>query len=510
MVDRARHGEPTPPITFDIPANQVRARFGAAAVTMADEVTQALRQACGNVDTSTETLVDTGRDWWPLTVGWALNGEVPAMASAVARPVTAAETAAVLAVCHDARIPVTAMGGRSGVCGNSVPVFGGVLLDLTALQGVVAVDDDSLQVDVRAGTFGNSLESTLRDDHQLTLGHWPQSVELSTVGGWLACRSAGQYSTRYGKIEDMVIGLEVALADGRIIHTGGAAPRSATGPDLTQLFVGSEGTLGVITEARLRVHPAPATDRRRAFGFSSFDEGLAASRRILRRGATPAVLRLYDTTESGRTFGTSGAHVLIVLDEGDPELIGAVLAVVDDECKAAIRLDDALVQLWLDHRNDISILEAVVRAGLTVDTIEIAARWAALPGLYEEVIAALVAMEGTLVASAHQSHAYTNGACLYFTFAGRVASDGAAGTVANAADSYYRRAWDLVMSVTIAHGGTISHHHGIGLNRGRHLTRALGPAFEVLVAMKHALDPRGVLNPGKLGLPSPFGEVPWP
>jgi alkyldihydroxyacetonephosphate synthase len=115
-----------------------------------------------------------------------------------------------------------------------------------------------------------------------------------------------------------------------------------------------------------------------------------------------------------------------------------------------------------------------------------------------------------VVASAHQSHAYPDGACLYFTFAGHPATDGASGSMVNAAETYYRRAWDAVVSVTAAHGGALSHHHGIGLNRGRYLPRALGPAFDVLVAVKAALDPTGVLNPGKLGLPSPFGEVPWP
>src|SRR5205823_10599306 len=128
-----------------------------------------------------------------------------------------------------AHLPVTAMAGRSGVCGASIPVFGGVALDLCGLSGIVAVDDESLLVDVRAGTFGNDLEDDLRTGHGLTLGHWPQSIELSTVGGWLACRSAGQYSTRYGKIEDMVTGLEVALSDGRLVRVGGRGPRTASG-----------------------------------------------------------------------------------------------------------------------------------------------------------------------------------------------------------------------------------------------------------------------------------------
>src|SRR6476619_7262581 len=153
-------------------------------------------------------------------------------------------------------MPVTAAAGRSGVCGASVPVFGGVLLDLTAIEGIVGVDRESMLVDVRPGTFGDVFEDELRAEHQVTCGHWPQSMALSTVGGWLACRGAGQYSTRYGKIADIVVGLEAVLADGRVVRTGGS-PRAAAGPHLNQLFVGSEGTLGVITEATLRAHPVP-------------------------------------------------------------------------------------------------------------------------------------------------------------------------------------------------------------------------------------------------------------
>src|SRR4029077_20152774 len=149
-------------------------------------------------------------------------------ASVIVRPHSADEVAAVLRVCNDARVPVTAAAGRSGVCGASVPVFGGVLLDLTAMAGIVDVDHTSMLVDVKPGTFGDVFEDELRAAHGVTCGHWPQSMALSTVGGWLACRGAGQLSTRYGKIEDIVTGLDVVLADGSLIHTGGL-PAAAAG-----------------------------------------------------------------------------------------------------------------------------------------------------------------------------------------------------------------------------------------------------------------------------------------
>jgi alkyldihydroxyacetonephosphate synthase len=150
-------------------------------------------------------------------------------------------------------------------------------------------------------------------------------------------------------------------------------------------------------------------------------------------------------------------------------------------------------------------LESLVRAGIVADTIEISAAWRALPAIYRRALEALNALDGTVAASAHQSHAYTDGACLYFTFAGRPAGAGRDG-----AESYYRQAWDAVMDATTRAGGALSHHHGIGINRARYLAAYLGGAFEVLAAVKGALDPHGILNPGKMGLPSPFGVAPWP
>jgi alkyldihydroxyacetonephosphate synthase len=453
-----------------------------------------LAGACREVTTGDSARVEAGRDWWPLAARWAVEGQVPALPAVVCRPGSTAEVSAVLAACHAAGVAVTPFAGQSGVCGGSLPLRGGVAVDLTGLDGIVAIHHADLLVEVRAGTFGPDLEAALRSTG-LTLGHWPQSFDLSTVGGWLACRSAGQYSTRYGKVEDMVAGLEVVLADGTVIRTGGRAPRAATGPDLTQLFVGSEGTLGIITDAALRVHLRAPAERRAAYGFGGFTTGLDACRRILRRGATPAVLRLYDPAESARQFDRPGQAVLVVVDEGDPVLVDATMAVVDEECSSAVRLDVELAGRWLDQRNHLPPLADLVRAGLVVDTVEVAGRWSALPVVYADALATLEALEGTIAASAHQSHAYPDGACLYFTFAGRPADPGV-----EAAEVYYRRAFDAVTAAAERAGGALSHHHGVGLNRGRYLPAHLGPAFSVLEAVKAALDPTGILNPGKLGL----------
>ncbi|MGH9088553.1 MAG: FAD-binding oxidoreductase [Acidimicrobiales bacterium] len=525
---------PVPPTTVDAEPGAVTDRLAGARVEVPPSVLGRIAASGAEVRAGDAERVAAGRDWWPLAIGWAVRGQVPARPGAVVRPTTAAQVAAVLDACCAAGVPITPMAGRSGVCGGSVPVFGGVALDCTGLVHGFRVDETSLVADVPAGLFGPDVESALRATGSgYTLGHWPQSMELSTVGGWLACRSAGQYSTRYGKIEDMVVGLQVVLADGRVVETEGRAPRAATGPNLSQLFVGSEGVLGVITGARLRVHPVPPAEGRRAFGFAAFADGLDACRRILRRGATPAVLRLYDPAESGRSFDRGNTCVLVVLDEADPALLAATLSIVDDECRGASRLDDDLVGRWFANRNDVSALAPLWRSGIVVDTAEVAGNWAALPRLAEDVVAALAALPGTVAASVHQSHAYRDGACLYFTFAGRRpgagnedspppgaggagAHEGRTGASAAATEGdlaweegYYRRAWDTLTAVVASLGAAISHHHGIGLNRSRFLPFALGSSYPVLVALKQALDPTGILNPGKLGLPSAFGEVPW-
>ncbi|HLN17754.1 MAG TPA: FAD-binding oxidoreductase [Acidimicrobiales bacterium] len=502
---------PTPPTPIEADPAATSDRLDGPRVAVPADVLARLADSGAEVSTDDGHRAEAGRDWWPLAIGWAAAGQVPARPAAVVRPSSTAQVAEVLSICSRAGVPVTAAAGRSGVCGGAVPVFGGISLDLTGLKGgLFDLDETSLLADVAAGTFGPDLEAQLRASGSgYTLGHWPQSMDLSTVGGWLACRSAGQYSTRYGKVEDMVIGLEVVLADGRVVRTEGAGPRAATGPNLTQLFVGSEGTLGVITAARLVVHPVPPAEGRRAYGLASFAAGLEVCRRILRRGATPAVLRLYDEVESQRNFELTGTCALVVLDEADEGLLAATLAVVDEEAAAggAAALDAALVGRWLEHRNDVSALAPLWRAGIVVDTAEVAGRWSVLDGLATTVTGELARLPGTLVASVHQSHAYPDGACLYFTFAGRAPEgDESAGW----AEDYYRSAWDALTAVVLGRGAAISHHHGIGLNRSRFLPEALGAGFSVLTALKAALDPAGILNPGKLGLPSTHGAVPWP
>ncbi len=460
---------------------------------LSSAIIKELSMAGLEVDTSTIERANHARDWWPRLIPEVAAGRVENWPAAVVRVTSTASVQATLRIAAAHRLPVTAQGGRSSVVGGATPVTGGVALDLTAMNQILELDEVSGTVRVEVGAFGPDLEEFL-NAHGFTVGHFPQSFDLATVGGWIASRGAGQFSNRYGTIDDLVRALTVVLARGEVVHLGGRGPREAVGPELARLFIGSEGTLGVITEATLLVRRRAHYDRRRAYSFSTFADGLEACRRILQRGARPAVLRLYDESESTRHFDLSDC-ALIALDEGDPHLVDATMTVVDEECASAESRESTLVQRWLERRNDVGALAPLWERGVAVDTIEVAGPWSILPVLHQSVRDALCALEGMYVVSVHQSHAYDDGACLYFTFAGH----------SNDAATLYRRAWDVAMAEVITLGGAISHHHGVGRNRARFVRGALGDSFGLLVDVKNLLDPEGIMNPGVLGL----GADPW-
>ena len=343
------HMPSPPPIELN---GDVRERLGGERVALDDRFLERLAGECAIVDSSPAALAESGRDWWPISLRWALSGAVPARPGVVARPADTGEVAGVLRCCNEAGIPVTAAGGRSGVCGGAVPVFGGVSLDCCGLFGVQEINADGSLVDVRAGTFGDALEDELGSGHGITIGHWPQSVELATVGGWIACRGAGQYSTRYGKIEDIVAGLEVVLADGTVVRTGcsgrsrgRAALRHGPRPDRS-----IRGQRGNPRRPHRGQAPGAPLELPRSGGrrgpSRALPDGLEALRRTLRRGATPAVVRLYDAVESKRHFDTAGEHVLIALDEGDGAIVEATMAVLEEECRSAAPLEVGVVEQW--------------------------------------------------------------------------------------------------------------------------------------------------------------------
>ena len=440
------------------------------------------------------------RDCWPRLVLLERSGVALPVPDVVVRPTTTDEVARLLSWCQAERVPVTPYAGGSGVVGGAVATQGGICLDLTGLSGLVALDEVSGVASFRAGTFGPVAEAAA-NDAGFTIGHFPSSIMCSTVGGWVAARGAGQLSTRYGKAEDLVVAVEAVLPDGTVWRTR-PAPRTASGPDLWRLLAGAEGTLGVITEVTLRLHPLPETREFGGWLFPSLTAGVEALRQVLRSGARPAVLRLYDELDTSLVLGGQGLAVgegalLVAVCEGDERVVTAEHAVIAAACADAVDLGPGPGEHWWDHRYSVSFNLPRVLSGQLLgphgvaDTIEVAALWADLPGVYAAMRAAMG--EHVAVVMAHVSHCYPEGASIYWTLATDAVDD------ANALERY-DRAWTAGMRACLDSGGSISHHHGVGQARASWLAEELGAGHDVLRRIKDALDPAGVCNPGKLGL----------
>jgi len=414
---------------------------------------------------------------------------------AVLEPASTDDVARALALCRSLGVAVVPFGGGSGVCGAIAPGPGSVALSTRRLAGLRRVDGGDLIAVFGAGTMGVDAEHALAS-HGLTLGHWPQSIEISTVGGWIATRASGQFSTAYGSIEDLVLALEVVLPDGSILRTR-ETPRAAAGPDLRQLFLGSEGTLGVVTEVTFSVRPRAATTRGQAFHFGDFQAGIDAIRRALRGSWRPPVARLYDARESRRNFRDFVPReraLLLLLHEGPEAVVAAEVAALERICRESggVPSDAAAVDQWLGHRNRVPSFRSFLEQGVIVDTIEVAATWSRVGALYDGVVGALSKVPGVLSATAHSSHSYRSGTCLYFSFAAKPEDP------ARLRETY-GACWRAAMEATLAAGGGIAHHHGIGRVRRSWLGAEIGETgVTVLRALKHALDPAGLLNPGNL------------
>jgi len=500
------------------------------AARLPDDVRRELVSIFGEAGVSSADAerIAYSQDRWPLGLIWTRAGKVPYPPDAVVWPERTEQVSALLRLANRLDLPVVPYGGGSGVCGGTVPVRGGIVLDLKRMDRVLSLREEALLLEVEAGALGQPLEEAV-NRRGYTLGHFPSSMACSTVGGWLAARSAGQLSTKYGKIEDLCVGLEAVLPAGDVV-VARPVPRAATGPDWKQLLIGSEGTLGVITKAWLRVAPAPDARAFRSFRFPTVDAGLRAIRETLRRGLRPAAVRLYDPMDTlvgvaggqkgGGAVGSAirelvdrakslllahpqiaplverfaggGCHSVFVF-EGDRDLVELEEAAVARIAAAAGGEDrgPAPAERWYGHRYDISFKQsAVFHEGAFVDTMEVVAPWDVLPRLYEAVKGAV---SGLAVALAHFSHAYPEGCSIYFTFAAACETDAAS-------ESRYREIWDAALTACLGAGGTISHHHGIGLSKARFMERELGGFLAAYRAVKRALDPRNILNPGKMGL----------
>ena len=437
---------------------------------------------------------------------------------AVVSPASHASVRAVLGVCAQAGVAVVPFGGGTSVVGGVEPERGGfsavIALDLGRLDRLVAIDERSLVAVLEPGLRGPEAEELLAR-RGLTLGHVPQSFEYASLGGFAATRSVGQASTGYGRFDALVTGLRCAAPAGDVEPP--TVPASAAGPSIRELIVGSEGALGVITELALRVRPRPRARRCEGWMFGCFSEGVDALRRLEQQGIAPDVARLSDETETrvsmalaggglkpalGRLYlrarGAAAGCLVIAGWEGTQEavrrrhLAGARLL----RRAGGLAVGRAPGAAWRRSRFTAPYLrDDLLDHGVMVDTLETATTWSnlmALRGAVADALDRALAARGTpALVMCHVSHLYPTGASLYFTFLARQEAERPL--------EQWRAAKRAATDAIVASGGTITHHHGVGRDHGAWLAAEIGtPGVQALAAAKAALDPAGIMNPGKL------------
>ena len=424
------------------------------------------------------------------------------VADVVVRPNTTEEVATTLAAAAAEGVPVVPRGGGSGSQGGAIPEPGGILLDLGGLDQIGELDESTLTVRAGAGVPGFGLEEWL-NERGYTFPHYPASLHLAHVGGYLAAKGSGVLSTKYGKIEDLVASIQVALPSGEIIDTV-PIPRHAVGPDLNQLFIGSEGTLGVITEASLLLRPLP---EHRSFRILSFDDlatGIEAVRRVLQAGWRPAAVRLHDPEATRVNLARildvdiSGVKLVLVFDGPQPLVETEEREVVRSLVADGGRDEGAeIAEQWWENRFRIYYPPFKPELPQVWGTIDLAAGYKQMLPAWEAVRELMLRdySQYGLVFTGHFSHWHTWGTMVYGRFILEDPPDDV-----DAAVAIYDEIWRRTSEVILREGAVINDHHGVGLKLAHDLPAQYGSAWGVLETLKGALDPARVMNPGKLGL----------
>lgn len=466
-----------------------------------------LRGAVGadQVSTDEADLVAASADWSWMAQSLRHHDRPLPTADVVVRPDSTAEVEAVVRIASEYGAPVVPRGGGSGTQGGTLALYGGIAVDLTRLNRILEVDETSLAVTVQAGIDGAELEKEL-SSYGLTLAHYPGSHHFgATIGGSLAARGSGVVSTKYGKAEDLVMQVEAVLPPGRRVETL-PVPSHAAGPDLLQTLVGSEGTLGIITQATMRLDPVPEARSFLSFQLPSVEDGIEACRRVMTRRIVPAAMRLYDEADSAKLtamldLDTTGVLLVVVLD-GTEDAMALEERGIAGICRdiGGADLGPGPAQTWWDGKYEPFSKQNAPAPPTIFGTTDTCARFVDLPGLYrakKRTIEEGFAQYGARY-TAHFSHWYPWGGMIYDRF---YVDDGPDDP--EAALELHDRLWDAAVETSLAGRGIINEHHGVGLKLGRFMRPQHGEAFELLVALKNAWDPDGIMNPGKLGFGAP-------
>jgi alkyldihydroxyacetonephosphate synthase len=477
-----------------------------AAVTR-DTLTEALARIVGaeNVIAQPEARARYANDQWWYAVAAAAAGTPLSVPDAAVCPRTAEQVAELVRLLNELRVPVTPWGGGSGVQGAANADLGGVVIDLRGLNRVRYTDRKSLICEVEAGKVTRDFEAELNTEG-LSFTHYPASTEWATIGGSIAARGSGVLSSKYGKIEDHVLSLEFVTPTGELVTTPNV-PRHAAGPELTQLLVGAEGTLGIITAARVKLRLLP---RHRVFlvaSFKSLAAGIEAGRVIMTTGLKPPVMRLYDAHAASHSLARAvdttltDATFVMMFDGEYPDLVELEARKALEVCKAngGEILPAALGALWWERRYVFYYPPYAPELPSIWGTVDVVADFARIERVYEattEAMRAACPPEYNLSLSTHLSHWYEWGSMIYARMKVPVGP-----TSLEAAKALHDAIFKAGVDAALAAGAVLNDHHGVGLRLRPFMHDQYGTAaMETLSRIKHALDPNGILSPGKLGI----------
>jgi alkyldihydroxyacetonephosphate synthase len=440
-------------------------------------------------------------DWFWLPQMWLDRGQQPTRPDYIVHPGSAEEIAAIMKIANTFRIPVIPWGGGSGSQGGALSIYGGIMLDTKRLNKIIEIDEKSLTVTAQAGINGSQLEWAL-NEKGLTLPHYPASANCATLGGYLAPRGSGTISTKYGKAEELVMGMQVVLPTGEIIRTP-QVPIHAAGLDYFHLFLGSEGTLGVITEATMQVDYLPETRLLRALLFENLSDAIEAGRQIMTRRLDPMVIRLYDpasTTSRVKAilgYELEGAYMVMGFD-GDPDIAALQEEKAMAICTAlgAQDLGREPGEIWWERRYNFYYPPTNLKFPWMYGTTETITTFDKLEKLYwaEKQAVEENYADWNIKFIGHFSHWFHWGASLYSRFIIEEPPDDAEEAV-----RLHNRVWNTAMTAVLDNGGMVNEHHGVGLKLSRFMRRQYGDAFPMLERIKDALDPNHIMNPGKVG-----------
>lgn len=445
--------------------------------------------------------------------------DISSIVELVVYPRTHNEVVKLVKIANEFKIPLSPVGGGTSMTSGIQAPSGSIAVNLSQMNKVLMINKESLYLTTQVGILGPELERILNHEN-LTLGHFPQSFEYSSVGGWVVTRGAGQNSTLYGKIEDMVMGFKFVTGMGETLTTR-KAPARATGPDLNHIITGSEGAFGILTEVTLRVAKLPQSRKMAGFFFHNFEEGIIAFKNLLQDGFTPAIIRLYNAEE---TFSSLRSSVLMKEPPKESFLIRSVLKYVEsrgytkrNRCLAVVVFEgnSDLVKLtrkktisyakrvggiflgstpgksWIKSRYESPFLrDPIIDHGILLETFETSTTWENVVPLYNAV--RKIIKPECPVLWTHASHLYRNGANLYF----HVFSPQEFGNEVE----QFLRIKEKIVDTFLEYGGTLSHHHGIGRTFSKWLPREIGvEGIKILQDIKNSLDPNGIMNPGIFG-----------